>query len=845
MINVADYYAFLEGKKPVARQVGFSIDQNGIHRACRSGRHQHQAPIVQWGVAGGRRAYFLRFGLGKTYIELETVRLVLEQLGPDSLGLIVMPLGVRIEFLEAAAELGIPVQFIRSDAEITAPGIKLTNYESVRDGKIDPRRFKVVCLDEASILRGLGTKTFREFYRACVDVPYKYVATATPAPNEYIEILNYAMFLGVMDIGEAKTRFFRRDSERSDNLTLHPHKEQEFWAWVHTWAVFLQKPSELGFSDDGYELPPLDVAWHSVGVDHSTAGAERDGQHRLLHDAAVGLKEAAAAKRHSIEERIDKVRELVDARPDDHVIVWHDLEDERRQLERSIEGIVTVYGSQDLEEREETVMAFARGRIARLGAKPVMLGSGCNLQRHCHWAIFAGVGFKFNDFIQAIHRIYRFLQTGTVRIDIVFAESEAEVVKRLKAKWRGHDVMMARMSEMITEYGLSEISSADQLYRSLGVVRREEKGDRFTCVNNDSVEETAAMATDSVKLIATSVPFSTQYEYTPSYNDFGHTDDKAHFFRQMDFLSPELYRVLEPGRVLCVHVKDRVRPGGYDNRSFQSIDPFHADCITHYQKHGFVYMGMITVVTDVVRENAQTYRLTWSMQCEDGSRMGVGLPEYVLLFRKPPTDATRGYADVPVEKTKAEYTKGRWQIEAHALWKSNGNRFLTGDDFLGLPWPEVFQKFRGWTVATPYDHERVVSIAEAMDAAAQLPPDFMLLQPGVDHPDVWVDVMRARGLNGAQASAGREKHLCPLPFDIVDRLITRFSNPGDLVYDPFGGLGTVGVRAVKLGRRGYVCELNPAYHDDSVRYHRAEEESTTVPTLFDLLTALDEQESAA
>jgi hypothetical protein len=359
--------------------------------------------------------------------------------------------------------------------------------------------------------------------------------------------------------------------------------------------------------------------------------------------------------------------------------------------------------------------------------------------------------------------------------------------------------------------------------------------DWLWAINNDTVEETAAMRRPQEgRTDLTSVPFSTQYEYTPSYNDFGHTDDKAHFFRQMDFLSPELYRVLIPGRVLAVHVKDRVSPGGYDGRSFQSIDPFHADCITHYQKHGFVYMGMITIVTDVVRENNATYRLGWSEQCKDGSRMGVGLPEYVLIFRRPPTDPTSGYSDLPVAKTKEEYTRGRWQIDAHAFWKSNGNRLLEPDELVGEPWKKVFQTFRSWTVATVYDHERVVAIAEAMDAADQLPPDFMLLQPGSDHPDVWTDVMRARTLNGSQAAAGREKHLCPLQFDIVDRLITRFSSPGDVVFDPFGGLGTVALEAVKLGRRGLTVELNPAYHDDAVRYLKAHDEKVDIPTLFDL-----------
>lgn len=821
------YRAFLEAKVPRAVDRGYVVDVGDINPWCKP----HQRDLIAWAVRGGRRGIFSSFGLGKTGVQLETCRLVLEACGGR--GVISAPLGVRQEFFADAQTLGIDLRFIRRTEEMVEDGLYITNHESVREGKVSLENLTVCSIDEASCLRGLGTKTFREFYRKLQGTRYRFVATATPAPNDYIEILNYAMVLGIMDIGEAKTRWFKRDSEKSDNLTLHPHKEAEFWLWVHSWAVFLQKPSELGYSDDGYELPPVSVNWHVVGVDHAGAGSEKNGQHRLLHDAALGVQEAAAAKRDSLTERIAKVRELIDRRPTDHVVIWHDLEDERRALERSIDDVVTVYGTQDLDEREAHVAAFKDGAIQRLASKPVLLGSGTNLQRHCHWAIFAGVGFKFNDFIQAIHRIVRFLQRHEVTIDIVCAESEAEVVKKLRAKWTKHVVAMERMSGLIRRYGLSSIEPEQQLTRSLGVTRHEERGDRWTAVTNDTVDETSRMPADSIDLVVTSIPFSTQYEYTPSYHDFGHTDDAQHFYRQMDYLTPELLRVLGPGRMCCVHVKDRVRPGGYDNRSFQSIDPFHANAILHYQAHGFVYMGMITVVTDVVRENAGTYRLAWTEQCKDGSRMSVGLPEYVLLFRKPPTDNASGYADEPVKKTKAEYTKGRWQIDAHAFWKSNGNRLLEPEDLVGQPWKEIFNQFRGYTLVRPYDHEQVVRLAEALDEVGQLPPDFMLLQPAVDHPDVWCDVTRMRSLNSSQASAGREKHLCPLPFDIVDRLINRFSNPDDLVFDPFGGLGTVALRALQLGRRGLTVELNQGYSSDAARYLRAAENQDDVPTLFD------------
>jgi hypothetical protein len=265
-----------------------------------------------------------------------------------------------------------------------------------------------------------------------------------------------------------------------------------------------------------------------------------------------------------------------------------------------------------------------------------------------------------------------------------------------------------------------------------------------------------------------------------------------------------------------------------------SVEPFHVDCIQHYRRHGFVYMGMITVVTDVVRENNQTYRLGWTEQCKDGSKMGVGCPEYVLLFRKLPSDTSTAYADVPVVKDKAQYTRGRWQVDAHAFWRSSGNRFLTADELLGFG-PDVLAKhFTLMTRERVYDHGAHVAVAEDMDRRGVLPATFMAVAPGSHDPTVWDDVIRMRTLNGAQAQRNLQQHVCPLQFDIVERLINRYTNPGELVYDPFHGLGTVSYCALKLGRKGAGVELNHEYWTDSLRHLREAEREASMPSLFDI-----------
>ena len=249
----------------------------------------------------------------------------------------------------------------------------------------------------------------------------------------------------------------------------------------------------------------------------------------------------------------------------------------------------------------------------------------------------------------------------------------------------------------------------------------------------------------------------------------------------MDYLTPELMRILKPGRLACIHVKDRVLFGNATGDGMPTIDPFSEMTVFHYLKHGFRYMGRITVDTDVVRENNQTYRLGYTEMCKDGSKMGIGCPEYVLLFRKLPSDTSRAYADLPVTKNKSEYSLARWQIDAHASWKSSGNSLLSYEDMKGA---------------------------------------------GID---------KMRTLNTKQSQKKRQNHICPLQLDIVERLIERYSNKGELVFDPFGGIGTVPYCAINLGRKGLSTELNYDYWKDSLSYLYEAEMEVSAPTLFDLM----------
>jgi DNA modification methylase len=827
---MSDYRSFLESKFKFSQFHGFDVAAEEVNPALKP----FTRDVVRWAVKGGRRALFMSFGLHKTVTQLEIMRVIGSR--DPGLRLIVIPLGVRQEFKRDAETYfcGVKLKFIRRADEIEGEDtIYLTNYESVRDGKLDVGLFKAVSLDEAAVLRSFGSKTYQEFLTLFEGVPYRFVATATPSPNRYKELIHYAGFLGVMDTGQALTRFFQRDSTQANNLTLYPHKEREFFLWLHSWALFVQRPSDLGYSDEGYALPELRVHYHELPAPEVDAKADRDGQLSLVRDAALGLADAATEKRESIAPRVAKLQEILSAEPNRHAILWHDLEAEREAIKRAIPGAVEVYGSLDLDERESRIITFSDGGSQYLATKPSISGAGCNFQRHCSMAVFTGIGYEFHDFVQSIHRIQRFGQTHACDVHIIYTETEREVLKVLQRKWAEHDELSVRMSEVIRQFGLSTTGFEQQLARTIGLVRSEEGGNGWVVANNDCVDECDQIGSNSVDLIHTSIPFGNHYEYSASYNDFGHNDDNARFFEQMDFLTPKLLRILKPGRVAAIHVKDRIRFGNVTGYGMPSVDPFHSDCIAHYRKHGFVYFGMITIVTDVVRENNQTYRLGWSEQCKDGTKMGVGSPEYVLLFRKLPTDTSKGYADERVSKTKDEYTRGRWQIDASAFWRSSGNRHLSAAEMASYGPDKLGKVFADTSLRTIYDYDEHVTLAEALDERGALPSTFACMTPGSHHPDVWHDVNRMLTLNGEQSRRGLEQHICPLQFDIVDRIINRYTNKGELVFDPFGGLFTVPLRAVKLGRRGRASELNPSYFRDGVRHMRAQDLELNAPTLFD------------
>ena len=482
-----NYREFLETKIETAKDYGFAIDRNKLNPALKD----HQKDIVKWALQGGRRAVFASFGAGKSAIQLEFCKQVIDREGGKAL--IICPLGVKQEFShDAEVLLGYKAPtYIKTLAEAKAVDdpLLITNYERVRDGDIDPAYFTATSLDEAAVLRDFGSKTYQTFLNKFKGVKYKMVATATPSPNKIKELIHYAGYLEIADTGHLLTKYFQRDSTKANHLTLYPNMAEDFWLWMSTWAVFMEKPSDLNpdYSDEGYDLPEIEMQWDELQIEYGKA-VDKDGQYSLFEEAALGLQQAAHVKRNSTEDRLHEVMKLLG----DHGIsrdsgkqgiVWVNLNDEQDVLEKWLKdsGITysSIWGNQSIELKEELMQKWKDGKTQVLLTKPEMYASGVNLQQ-CNVMIFAGINYKFEEFIQALHRVYRFGQQNIVYAYAIYMENERQVKEALLAKWVQHNEMVAKMTGIVKEYGLNDVRRFERLERKMGVKTVKVTGKHYT-----------------------------------------------------------------------------------------------------------------------------------------------------------------------------------------------------------------------------------------------------------------------------------------------------------------------------------------------------------------------------
>jgi len=431
------YADFLASKRRLVPDLGRIVAGDDIHESL----FDFQREIVKWACRKGRAAIFADTGLGKTRMQVEWARLM------GGRSLILAPLAVAAQTVREAAEMGVEVTYARNESE-SSNGLTITNYE--RLDRFDHAGYASVVLDESSILKAFSGTTKRALIEAFKATPYRLACTATPAPNDIEELCNHAHFLGVMTPAEMRSTFFIADSRGEFmRYRLKKHAHGAFYRWLSSWSMAVRRPSDLGFSDEHFVLPPLTIEPHFVATDYQPEG-------RLFALELEGITEAATVRRATLDERVAAATETVCAEPDEPWIIWCGMNDEATAMARAIEGSVDVRGSDSPEVKERGLLGFANGDIQHLITKASIAGFGMNFQR-CARMVFVGLGYSFEQYYQSIRRCYRFGQPRSVVAHVVLSEPERSVYNIILQKEEQHRQLASGLLAEVRDYERSEL----------------------------------------------------------------------------------------------------------------------------------------------------------------------------------------------------------------------------------------------------------------------------------------------------------------------------------------------------------------------------------------------------
>lgn len=730
------YREFLASKRIAAQPSG--IDYSApLNPALKD----WQEAIVRWALRRGRAALFEGCGLGKTVQQLEYGRVVAAHV--DAPVMILTPLAVAMQTVAEGEKFGIPVTLCREQADVRA-GVNVCNYDRLH--LLDPRAFGGVVLDESSILKAMDGKTRTALIEAFAATPYRLCCTATPAPNDHMELGNHAEFLGIMRAVEMLAMFFNHDGGETSKWRLKGHAVKPFWRWVASWSVNIRTPSDIGYSDDGYVLPPL------IPRTHKVASPTPDGA--LFSVPAGDLSERRKARRDSLEDRCQWAADQVAAHPGEPIVLWVNLNDEAGCLARMIPEAVEVRGTDTNDEKEDGLNGFREGRYRVLISKARIAGLGLNWQ-HCARMIYVGVSDSWEELYQSTRRCWRFGQQRPVHVDIVISEAESSVLENLERKQAAADLMAAEVAEAMREFETENVREAQRSNSTLA--RKVEAGDGWTSHLGDSVDVFAELPADSVGYSVFSPPFASLYTYTDTEEDMGNCTTYDTFMEHFSYLVRELYRVTMPGRNLSFHCMNlptsKVRDGVIGLRDFRGM------LIRLFEEHGWIYHSEVCIWKDPVTamQRTKALGLLWKQLKKDSTMSRQGVPDYLVTMRKPGENAS------PVSHRPESFPVARWQQWASPVWMD-----INPSD----------------TLQTPTKEDR------------------------------------------------DEKHICPLQLGVIERGIALWSNPGDLVADPFSGIASTGYQALLMGRRALLSELKEAWWEDGVKNLRAAEIQLGQGSLF-------------
>lgn len=624
------YHSFIKSKVRVIESSGFEIAPEKLNKHL----FPFQRECVSRALRAGRFALFQDCGLGKTIQQLEWAHQVEKHTKKPVL--ILAPLAVSAQTIEEGEKFGIGVCKYSQGAK---EGILISNYEQLEN--IDPHVFSGIVLDESSCLKAFDGKTKTLILDMFRKTPYKLACTATPSPNDVLELTNHFEFLNAGKADEVMSEYFVHDGGETQKWRLKKHSAKRFWAHVASWAVCIAKPSDIGFSDDGYILPKLTFHNHEIDVD-----AKQDGW--LLPEASVSATDFNQALRDTMEKRLQVAIDLCN-KSKEQWIVWVNLNVESEYALSKIDGAVQVCGSEDQESKEEKLLGFAKGKYRVLITKKKIAQFGMNFQ-NCHNQCFATLDFSFEGLYQAIRRSYRFGQTKEVKIHIVTTSNMSNVMKAIENKQLEFTKMQTEMAQAVSHADKPKDDHEKQ---------KDATGEGWRIINGDCVKEMSKLEPESVHLSIFSPPFADLYVYSDRIEDMGNSRDYDEFVKHFSYFCEQLSRVIKPGRNACIHCMDLPIQKGKEG--YIGLRDFSGMIVDTMQKNGFIYHSRVTIWKNPVVEMQRTKALglLHKQIKKDSSMSRVGIPDYVLVFRK------RGENADPIRKNIDVDT---WQKWASPVW---------------------------------------------------------------------------------------------------------------------------------------------------------------------------------
>lgn len=626
-----NYEAFLAGKSHRSDAVGFDLPAERTHPML----FPFQRDIVRWALRRGRAAIFADCGMGKTLMQVEWARHVP---GPC---LIFAPICVGEQTIAEAAKIGVEIGPHGNGAPV-----EIVNYE--RAHKVDPSRYQSVVLDESSILKSVDGKTRGLLLEMFHATPYRLCCTATPAPNDPTEIGNHAHFLGVMTRAEMLASFFVNRGEGNRSWDLKGHAEEAFYRWLASWACFIRRPSDLGYCNDGFDLPPLDVRGEIVKTTTTAPGM-------LFQDRLRGVTDRSAVRKATVDVRVQRA---VDLARDSHgqAIVWCGLNTEQDSVAEALgDECVSVQGADDEDTKRARVARFLSGEARILVSKPSIVGFGMNFQ-NAPTQVFVGLSDSYETYYQTIRRSWRYGQTRPVTAHIVLTDLEEEILANVKRKETEAAIMQDAMVGRIADMERAEIQGRAEV-APYSEDRREGAG--WTLWRGDCIEVMRRLPAASVDLAVFSPPFSSLYTYSASDRDLGNCRGSSEFFDHFAYVVAGLLRLMKPGRLVACHCQQVTTQKARDGEI--GLVDFRGDLIRCFQAGGFIYHGEVCIDKNPQAQAIRTKSksLLFVQMEKDASWLRPALADYILVFRAPGENA------VPI---KPDCTRDEWIEWAHPIW---------------------------------------------------------------------------------------------------------------------------------------------------------------------------------